>query len=136
LITKKQKLWSLYAQGYGTNSPEAKAVASVYQTRWDAYKLWEKAGMPSRIGHEAEAVARVDTPEVIEGETPDTAEEGADTPQEEPDTAHEMSDTAHEKADTALEKTHTAEEIADTTTEKIDTMREVEAIARVDTVEG
>jgi len=115
LASKKQRLWALCAQGYGMNSPEPKKIAPIYQTRWDCHKEWESAGMPGRIGHEVEAVAKVDTPEVINDE---------------------MSDTAHEKADTVLEKTHTAEEIVDTTTEKIDTMREVEAIARVDTVEG
>ena len=106
MVSKKQRLWALYAQGYGMNSPEPKKIAPIYQTRWDCHKEWEVAGMPGRIGHEVEAVAKVDTPEVINDEMSDTAHDKADT-------AEEIADTSAKSADTAVEKSDTAEEKAE-----------------------
>ena len=67
--TKKQKLLALYAQGYDIASPEAKKAASNYKTRQAAWKEWQDAGLPGRVG---QTIAEADSDTTVETET-DTA---------------------------------------------------------------
>ena len=93
-MTIRQKLYDLYAQGYGYKSPEAKKVAPNYGTRYHYSEDWDKAGRPGYVGHEAKATvqSKTDSTLVVEHEPSDTITKKAGTTADEADRTKDESD--------------------------------------------
>ena len=46
-ITKKERAFQLFSEGYGTSSPEVKALKMKGNTRWAYHNEWSKLGKPT-----------------------------------------------------------------------------------------